>query len=502
MMLGFKTTEQLNKMRQESTEARMALMDMEQTKRVFNTFNDYKFHTGLEVNSSTGKLEGQLVTVVTDRKDPAYGQLRYSDPIESSILKKMGGSKLNDLVDSKMVDQMLRGVSPEREIEQYLSDVALVSASKRVIPLITNTIRAQISDMFKAQKVSSKSLTYIQNAIGDLETNLTGLMQQSIKLGKHSSGIVSAYDVIDLWKNMNNPNSMTMESWDSLKHKLRDTWDTEIQKERAESVLDAVMGKQAALKTLTTLDPNAKNVYDVERSVLMGGTLSAPEIGEYVSRIHDRKGTRLNQFANDYYKAMRSAGFWDIGRISDGNKARNLLKAAIDESTSMTVESIRRPSILGGWFGSKAVGMKGKIAKFGAVGAMAYLAANFFRPNQLSNSMNPADAFIDLGTDSGGDNNFWKSELQLAKGVPLDSVVSRWDKSARLRPEADFDDYKEQKSEIFNSLLNNRLYNTFGLQLTTNSQANMSYTNYTNKTGYFNSYDFSRWIKKDGNNRS
>jgi len=501
-MLGFSTIEEMNNLRTEGQTALTNFMDMEQSKRVFNEFNNSMFHTGMTPNPNTGELETQLVSVVTNKSDSEYGSLRFGNPISSKQARKMGAIGMSNLTNEKMLRQMLLGASPERAIEQHISTAALVASSKRVIPLITNTVRTRISDIYRGGSVKGKTSTAIELLIGDIGTGLSALGQESITLGKHGANIESAYDILSLHQALQDPGKMAIEQWDDLKSRFRKAWDTDAQAQLAEEALTNAMGMSASVKHLSRVDKSLEQYLGLERAYEFGSSLSAAEWSDIVNFKNGGKNRNLNPTASMVYRAMKSGDMFDMNKVSNPNKAAAMLQSAIETNFDLARASMRAPSVMGAWFGpEKAIKAKGKIAKFGSIAALGYLALNFFRPNQLSNSMNPADGFINLGTDSGGDNNFWSSDTELARGVPIDTVNASWEQTARIDPSSDFQDYKHRQSIVYNALLNNKLFNTFGLQLQSNSQANISYTNYTTKTGSFNSYDISRRMRKNGNNR-
>lgn len=509
MQLGFSTIEQLNKMRVEQRNATTSLMDMAESKRVFDVFNSEKFHTGITSNPNTGQLETQIVSVVTNRSDPDYGKLRFSAPTKASSVKNLISTTSLDSLD-KLIGQMMIGGRGERAIETHLSTIALVSASKRVIPLITNTVRQRIGDMFRGSVVSSKSLNFIQSNIGGLETGLTTIMQESIKIGKHSSGLEAAQDIISLHESLRNPGGMNLEQWDGMKKRLRKSWGTSIEADKAEIFLDLAMGHSTAVDRLRKLDPGLDSLIYNEEAILYGRNITAPEFGDYISSQNNRKRHTLNKTASIATAAAREAGILnpEPGNITDKfdlkveldrmirnrGKAKDLLQGAMETSMGLSRGMKQQPSVLGSWFGEpKARMFKGKIAKAGAIGAMLYLGLNFFKPNQLNGG--PGNMFINLGTDSGGENNLWKSELELPRGMPLDQVQSGFQQSASIEPNENNYKAKSQQQDIYNSLFRAKLQNTFGLQLQSNSQANISYKNYTNRTGSFNSYDIARRMK-------
>lgn len=137
-----------------------------------------------------------------------------------------------------------------------------------------------------------------------------------------------------------------------------------------------------------------------------------------------------------------------------------------------------------------------KFAKYGAIGAAVFLAANFFRPNQLSSSSNPLDMFVDIENNINSDNNIFYSDIQLPRNLPLDMVNTSFSKQAFIRTNnIGRGRVSQSRSRQINYLLNdlsNTLPNTgFNIpktDLITN-------VNYTSDIGTFGSNNITRRSK-------
>jgi hypothetical protein len=127
------------------------------------------------------------------------------------------------------------------------------------------------------------------------------------------------------------------------------------------------------------------------------------------------------------------------------------------------------------------------MGKWGGMAALAYLGLNFFRPNQMSNSSNPLDMFIDLGTDIGGRNNSVDSSLQLPRGQALDMINASFSKQAFIEMNDIGKQDRKLKSMHNNGLSqnsvmrNNRTPFMFGQQ-----GGSTSYTSLKSNIGKFN----------------
>jgi len=137
-----------------------------------------------------------------------------------------------------------------------------------------------------------------------------------------------------------------------------------------------------------------------------------------------------------------------------------------------------------------------KAGKAGAIGAAVFLGLNLIRPNQMSDSMNPLDGFIDLGADVGGNRNRVMTNVQLDRRLPIDMVNASFSNQAFIKmqnKDREADTTKEMSSTIKGLLgLSHselREYRNFG------GGASSSYTNYTSNIGYFGSSNLQRRSK-------
>lgn len=128
--------------------------------------------------------------------------------------------------------------------------------------------------------------------------------------------------------------------------------------------------------------------------------------------------------------------------------------------------------------------------KGAAIGAAIYIATNFFRPNQLSNSLNPMDAFTDLGADIDGNHNRIFSDLELDRNVPLDMVNASFSKQAFVRMNKDHN--RRDRSQIIQNILDNGYKNSNPLLHEWKTAPNLSYSNYTTSIPSFGSSQLDR----------
>lgn len=144
---------------------------------------------------------------------------------------------------------------------------------------------------------------------------------------------------------------------------------------------------------------------------------------------------------------------------------------------------------------ASTAGMK-KVGKFGAIGAGVFLALNLFRPNQLSNSMNPLDGFVDLGADVAGEHAMFNSSVQLSRRQPIDMVNASFSKEAfiRMQDKDRVADTKKRMSAAINDLLGLEYSEQYEYRTFRGSPIG-SYSNYTTNIGYFGSANLERRSK-------
>lgn len=94
----------------------------------------------------------------------------------------------------------------------------------------------------------------------------------------------------------------------------------------------------------------------------------------------------------------------------------------------------------------KAAGLS-RLGKYAAIGGVAYLGLNFFRPDQMSNKYNPLDLFTDLGPQEGfgGEEfDYFSKNYGIGRFTPLDIPEVEFDGKTRIIMD---DPYAEEKRE-------------------------------------------------------
>lgn len=109
-------------------------------------------------------------------------------------------------------------------------------------------------------------------------------------------------------------------------------------------------------------------------------------------------------------------------------------------------------------YGEKKVTSFKQMAAGAGIAAAAYLAGNFFRPNQLSNSLSPLDLFVNLGDQAGRGGEMWDyygGGRELPGNIPLDVPEYSWDRRVHITPNSPTNIEKQSRrlvKEVFESL--------------------------------------------------
>jgi len=140
-----------------------------------------------------------------------------------------------------------------------------------------------------------------------------------------------------------------------------------------------------------------------------------------------------------------------------------------------------------------------KFAKYGAIGASVFLAANFFRSNQLSSSANPLDMFVDLDNNINSDNNIFSSDLQLDRGSSLEMVDASFSKKAFVRMnKIQQGKMNQYKSKQINSILGSMSENYSNTGFNVSNRDIVTNANYTSHIGKFGNNNIVRKRKYGG----
>ena len=303
-------------------------------------------------------------------------------------------------------------------INRFADQAALVSVAKNAIGVFTNIVDTRTRQLRKAGILPDNIIT--PRIIGGVETGLSALSQMPVSLVKHPEQI---HDISMAANVLINPWQATKDDASALK------------------------------RVMTPLFH--KDDIEMVHSWFVKDTMN------HYSKMGPKEGPlRYSADIGEYMELGKPTSFLDIVATQTGEDFIHTPDQSIEKQVKMNPHTQA--------FFKKA-------GKVGAVGAAVYLAANFFRPNQLSSSLNPMDAFTDLGADIDGNHNAFVSDLELERGVPLDMVNASFSKQAFVRMNKDHN--KRDRSKVIQNILDNGYQNTNPLLHEWKTKDTNTYTN-------------------------
>jgi hypothetical protein len=314
-------------------------------------------------------------------------------------------------------------------VNKFIDQSAMIGVAKNAIGVFTNIVDTRSRQLLK---MGLKDNIITPRIIGGVETGLSALSQMPVSLVKHPEDLLN---IAKASKALINP-------------------------------LQATEEESIALKRIMT-PLFHKDDLEMVHNMLIRDTK------EYYKKLGPKEGL------------LRYAA--DVGESMELGKPNSFLDII---STQFGEDLIRFPEQIPKQLNPNTQAFFKKSGKIGAIGAAVYIATNFFRSNQLSSSINPMDAFTDLGVDIDGSHNGVLSDLELERGVPLDMVNASFSKQAFIKMNSDHK--KRDRSKIINNILNNGYKNTNPLLADWKTSPNLSYTNYISNIGYFGSSQLDR----------
>lgn len=325
----------------------------------------------------------------------------------------------------------------KESVQYHLDQIANIVVSKEHIGIFTNIAYRRTRQLMQVGLVGKDSVA-AKMLMGNLSTGDAGLAQMFISMGKHGS----PEEMAIASKAYINPFTNDEQAHAALKKLYTEKLIPKEQQDRASQYYDEYVNNIKKYKLYTPKDDmsgaSIKALEDIDmlkdKTNVMDLTLSRAQ----------------TDFLNDRYDVPQyRSPFLDIGdELSKRFKLDFNIRASFKKS-----------------------------GKFAGIGAAIYIATNFFRPSQLSNSNNPFDAFTDLGTDIDGNHNAFFADMELDPSIPINSVNASFSKQAYLRMNK-IRDKKSRSDVIMGELIDSYRPNTIVRNF--NSKSKDSYSNYTN----------------------
>jgi hypothetical protein len=487
ILKGFSTIEEADAIRAEQAKVLSKYKTLPHMQSFYDSFNDAQFI------DSTFERGGQRYARVARVDYAGDAQVVLDEvvmknlPIYDKEQKKL---RMGGLINEKMTYAAQLGNS-SKALERHVQTHAVSAYSKSQIGLWNNLITQRVHEMFMATPGLAKHSTEVFAMLGSLEHGAGSLLQEAaIGAVKHSSGVEETYRMAELYKLWNDPGRASAE----LYKKGRDHWikSTEGQptaiRERAGSDFDMIMNRSMTLDKAKKYDNRFARFIKHEHGHMAGkkgfGLMDWAQYSMF------EKG-RVDDKLTETMKAAMSSleigpGGEKLNIFSDYINDRYLgtgLEDIVSKKYKSVITDIKRP-------------MK-TFGKFAGIAALGYLGVNFFRANSLSNSANPFDMFVDLGTDVEGESRMFGSDLELPRKMPLDMVDASFSNSAYIEMNDNRSSYKSAKSNYLNSVIEN---STLGGYFHSNtyqfkSRPRTTYSNRSSRIGPFGNSDIERRSK-------
>jgi len=369
--------------------------------------------------------------------------------------------QIADLV-CRMSSSSPQVITPEH-LQTRLNEPLYAMASKNQIPIATNLAKKRVKDVLMRAKTLSARET--ADIIGDLNHGIIGsVTQPAIALSKHVGDVAELDNIMSFWK-------------DPSKKELEDV----VRKNFVGAITTDYSGTPEG-----GIENYANHLFDI----ITGASIDADKANRMSNKIRQRSksleditfgrrdASQLDRMLNDFGTVAYSEV---ADELTGGYVPRN------DNSFNQFIDNVKTRFKLNDF----ETITHGKLGKYGAIGAGIFLAANLFRPHQLSSSTNPLDAFVDLGTDQQGNTNAFSTDVELERRLPLDMVNASFSKEAFVRLGHDNAKEKSGKANIINKLLKNS-FMTDTTMYDFRQRPGISYINKTSTIPYFGSGNLSR----------
>lgn len=492
MLSSFSTIDEVQNLEKQTRESHRQLINHPNFRKWVDRYNQNSFYDAVTANE-VGDRYARVGVISND------GVFSFEKRSPDSI----GMEKFFQSLISKDMILASNLSSSSKVMERHLNTVATNAWSKRTIGLWTNLIRNRVHELYQANAGLVKDSRVMMELIGDLETGMTGMLQLSIKAGKHGD-IEKVYQMSDAYLTLKNPLRASKENYlkskqffqgfysDSYEYLAKDNPDLFQKKfERAGDIFDFIMYQSSAMDLAKKYDPRAAELMAGERGMLLGSQgLTFADRVTYKTHLERQVNDRLN---STLLASMDVALGRSYSALEGSDKAAMKMDL-LDAFGLQTAEDSLDRAIRKRFAPNPRLSMATrKFGKAAGIGAAIFLAANFFRPNQMSSSLNPFDMFVDLGgARIDDDNNAFLTDIQLPKAVPLDSVNASFSRRAFIElNDSDLPGERKSNQGYFHGMIQSNILgspDTYYFK----TKPNITYSNYTRNIGSFNSYDMQR----------
>jgi len=496
VMKSFSTIEDIDRASSESRYSLNKLMSRLQGGGYQKAYNDANYVLSTyydkgERMARVSKLDSSGKFVVNKVR---YDALDFVSNAQGMVREtgKLGGA-LAPLSSTEFVARSNLHTST-KALGDHIATSAMGGFSKNQIGLWTNTIQKKVHELFMANGAMATKSTVLMDMIGDLNHGLASIAQSPIKATKHGD-LESVMDMTKMLSWITNPTKSRVEDYNMA----YSTWVDQFPVEKQEAMGDIfrVWTKRSSVfSLLDKYDPEAAKFAQREQGIMMGkqGTnfmdyVSYKMIGE--SKVQ----AKLDNAWRMAYENVMNLNDKMRGGINPKDAqqawATKLQRELAETSLDKRFNEVFGDAITKAKFGIKRGG------KGAAIAGLAFLALNMFRPNQMSSSSNPLDAFVDLGIDIHGNNS--TNELQLGKEVPLDLVNASFSKKAFIEMQNNNSaTIKRAQGNMGMDAIKSRYMTPTMVHSQFNSGGSTTYSNLTSNIGIFGSGETQRRARRIG----
>lgn len=435
-------------------------------------------------------------------KEMNYNEAFYGFGTDNSgniVYHKTG--KTSGLASMSEVEGILQSTMSERNtglIDRHLANESVGAIGKNLIGVFTNTVRNRIHDLYYMNPGLRQNADLLLGFIGDLDHGLTNMAQAPVSGLKHK-GIDEVVKLTELLDGLRSPGSVDSKKYEDLKDFFVNTYkDSDAQKQaekrlNAEKQFKMLFTRMAGFEHIKRLDPEFAEQNRINFGEAVGQNVTAIDVAyndrvnkllevdtvmdKWGAGIRDYMGA-LNEYSNNYQPGMLE----DLVPIG-----RETYEDVLSKQLKTKFGSLGEHPIVQGLKKSK---------KGAAAIGLAYLGVNFFRPMQMSESWNPADGFIDVGSTVDSQTKFIGSGLELDRSVPLDTINASFSKETFVELNQ-YSPHKYKKARAPNlqaavKAANRDSYvGTHGFK----GDTNVSYTVLTSQNAVFGSSDLDRRLR-------
>lgn len=375
----------------------------------------------------------------------------------------LGVDFFNDFVKKTIlgIAEADSGALTSQMIRHKQMSAPLASISQQMIGVVTNAVTARVNELWRNQGIAPADY---QSIIGTLATGVSGISQSTISLAKHSfenqvarlataTGFLLNPDIAQ----HKEARTIIQEMWqDGLKEAGYSGQELNKQMENVDKFMNDAR-KSAWLKKTSPEYATLSSAFDDSQM----HRATAGDIAMMESKID------ISKIVSDVYQRRMDLAEFKI-------KDKTGLQSFMDLNDAVKTKFKLSPDFLAG---SK------KLGKYGVIGAGAFLALNFFRPFQLSNSFNPLDMFQDLGTLNGEQQSV-RVGHELPNGIALDQINASFSKQAYVKlNEGNYSKYNKPKSVLIAQALNRERSIDYSDYRSLGAQPHTTYSNFTSYIG-------------------